>query len=328
MIGIYQDSFLTYLKSHFGDIVKTTSKNVIIPCPWCEYGKQKDHYHMYISIEAPIFHCFHAECEAKGVLGKLLKKIEGKDISDVFVDKGILKDLKKRREVFSDKEKGIQVIIPRLETKKFMLKDLYIRKRLGFAPFESTSIKGLVYDIDQFIELNKIPIDEKLFRMKEYLQSSFVGFLTENKSTLICRNIDDTQSFRYYKLKIAETNFLDYYKLYGGNPASKKIILAEGIFDIFSEHIFDSLNIKDQVKLYASALSSKYEALIKSIVFHEQIFRPEIIVLSDKGITREYYTKLDKYNSHIIEKIDVYYNKSGKDFNDFPVIPIQWFSVR
>jgi hypothetical protein len=132
----------------------------------------------------------------------------------------------------------------------------------------------------------------------------------------------------YYKLKLNETNFLDYYKLNGGNQSSRKIVLAEGIFDIFSEHIFDSLNIKGQVKLYASALSSKYEALVKSIVFHEQIFRPEIIILSDKGITKGYYQKLDKYNNHIIDKIDVYYNKSGKDFNDFPVTPVQWFSVR
>jgi hypothetical protein len=164
--------------------------------------------------------------------------------------------------------------------------------------------------------------------MKDYLQSSFVGFLTENKSTLICRNIDDTQEFRYYKMKINESNFLDYYRLRGGNPTSKKIVLAEGIFDIFSEHIYDSLNIKQDIKLYASALSSKYEALIKSIVFHEQVFRPEIIILSDKGITKEYYKKLDKYNDHIIDKIAVYYNKSGKDFNDFPVTPVQWFSVR
>lgn len=328
MIGIYQDSFMTYLSSHFGNNIKVTSKNIIIPCPWCEYQQNKDHYHMYISLEVPIFHCFHAECEAKGVLGKLLKRLEGKDISEVFVDKNTLKGLKNRREVFSDKEKEINIILPTLEPKKFMLKELYLRKRLKFAPIESATVKGLVYDINEFIEINKIPVDEKLFRMREYLQSSFVGFLTENKSTLICRNIDDSQTFRYYKMKIKEGNFLDYYRLRGGNPTSKKIVLAEGIFDIFSEHIYDSLKIKEEVKLYASALSSKYEALVKSIVFHEQIFRPEIVILSDKGITQGYYKKLDKYNEHIIDKIKVYYNKSGKDFNDFPVIPVQWFSVR
>lgn len=319
MIGIYQDSFLDYLKNSLGQTVKTTSKNIIIACPYCEHGKVKDHYHMYISLEAPIFHCFHAECEAKGILGKLLRKIEGKDISSSFIDKDSLKELTRKREVFADKEKDIRIEIPKLDPKRFLMKELYIRKRLKFAPIESMSIKGLVYDIDSFIEMNKIQVDEKLFRMREYLQSSFVGFLTENKSTLICRNIDSKQEFRYYKLKIAENNFLDYYKLKGGNKTSKKIVISEGIFDIFTTHIFDGLNLNNQVKLYASALSSKFEALIKSIVFHEQIFRPEIIVLSDRGITKEYYKKLNKYNSHIVEKMEVFYNNTGKDFNDTPL---------
>jgi len=319
MIGIYQDSFLTYL-DNYGLHPKVTSKNIVVMCPWCEYGKQKDHYHMYISIEAPIFHCFHAECEAKGVLGKLLRKIQGKDISEVFIDKNILKNLKKKREIFLDKENNnIKVQIPKLDTKRFLMKELYVRNRLKFAPIESTTIKGLVYDINAFIELNKIPLDEKLIRMKDYLQSSFVGFLTENKSTLICRNIDSSQEFRYYKMKISESNFLDYYKLEGGNPTSKKIVIAEGIFDIFTTSIFDGLNINNQVRLYASALSSKFESLIKSIVFHEQIFRPEIIILSDRGITKKYYQKLNKYNSHIIEKMEVFYNNNGKDFNDTPL---------
>jgi len=193
MIGIYQDSFLDYLKTSTGQVVKTTSKNIIIQCPWCEFNQSKDHYHMYISLDAPIFHCFHAECEAKGVIGKLLRKIEGKDISNVFVDKDTLTQLTKKREVFTDKEKHINIQIPKLEPKRFLMKELYIRNRLKFAPIESMAIKGLVYDIDAFIELNKIPLDEKLFRMKDYLQSSFVGFLTENKSTLICRNIDSSQ---------------------------------------------------------------------------------------------------------------------------------------
>jgi hypothetical protein len=319
MIGIYQDSFVDYLKNRLGVNPKITSKNIIIPCSWCEFNQPKDHYHMYISLDAPIFHCFHAECEAKGVLGKLLRKIEGKDISDVFVDKNILKELTKKREVFTDKEKHIKIEIPRLDPKRFLMKELYIRNRLKFAPIESMSIKGLVYDIDAFIELNKIQIDEKLFRMKDYLQSSFVGFLTENKSTLICRNIDSKQEFRYYKMKVAENNFLDYYKLKGGNPTSKKIVIAEGIFDIFTTSIFDGLNINNQIRLYASALSSKFESLIKSIVFHEQVFRPEIVILSDRGITKNYYQKLNKYNSHVIEKMEVFYNNNGKDFNDTPL---------
>ena len=87
MIGIYQDEFVDYLKNKLGDHIKTSSKNIICPCPWCEYGEDKNHYHMYISIEIPIFHCFHANCEQSGSLKKFLSKLEGHDISDEFIDK-------------------------------------------------------------------------------------------------------------------------------------------------------------------------------------------------------------------------------------------------
>jgi len=200
---------------------------------------------------------------------------------------------------------------------------MYINQRLKFPRMSTNIIKGLIYDVNTFLDINRVPIDETLFRLREYLHANFVGFLTENKSTVIFRNIDHSHSMKFFKLKLQTNNFLDYYKLNGGNHNSKKIVLAEGIFDIFSENIFDYLNIKDNVKLYASALSSKYSSLLQSIVFHEQIFKPEVIILSDRGISKDYYLQLKKYNSHIIEKLTVYYNKSGKDFNECFVTPCQ-----
>jgi hypothetical protein len=160
--------------------------------------------------------------------------------------------------------------------------------------------------------------------LRDYLQNNFIGFLTENQTTAIFRNIDSSHSMRYFKLKIQSDNFLDYYKLIGNNPKSRKIVLAEGIFDIFSEHIFDYLNIKNEVKLYASALSSKYVSLIRSIIFNEQIFKPDVVILSDKGVGADYYKKIKRYNGHLFNKIEVHYNKAGKDFNESPVIPTKY----
>lgn len=325
MIGIYQESIVDYLVKKLGDNIKITSKNIICPCPWCEYGEEKDHYHMYISTEIPIFHCFHANCEQSGGLKKFLRKLEGHDISERFVDKTKLKELSRKREIFIDQEKIQSLVhVPRLEPKKFMLKEMYIQKRLKFSRTPSTTIKGLIYDVEKFININNIPIDETLFRLKDYLHSNFIGFLTENNSTVIFRNIDHSHSMKFFKLRIQESNFLDYYKLPGNNIYSNKIVLAEGIFDIFSEHIFNILNIKNDVKLYASALSSKYLSLVHSIIFHEQIFQPEVIILSDRGVGLEYYKKMKFFNKHIIDNITIYYNKTGKDFNDTPVTPIKY----
>lgn len=324
MIGIYQDNFEQYIKEKLG-YTKITSKNIITKCPWCEMNKSKNHYHMYISLEVPIFHCFHAGCEQSGTLRKFIKALEGHDISDHFVDKKKFEEIKKSKEVFKDKEHdSFRVRVPLLNKNRFVEKELYVKKRLKFYGLPTTRIKGLIYDVEQFINMNHIPVNETLFRLQDYLQNNFVGFLTENHSTVMFRNIDDSHQMKFFKMKIQYTNFLDYYKLSGHSPQSNKIVLAEGIFDIFSEHIFDTLNIKNDVKLYASALSSKYLSLIHSIIFHEQIFQPEVIILSDRGISEEYYRKMKHFNKHIIDKLTIYYNKAGKDFNDTPVVPVKF----
>jgi len=324
MIGIYQDSFADYLEKNLG-YIKITSKNFVTKCPWCEYQKEKNHYHMYISLEAPIFHCFHASCEQSGTLRKFLTRLEGHDISETFVDKKQFEEISKKKEIFVDKEEGkIKISIPKLNRERFVEKEFYIKKRLKFASGPTTKIRGLIYDVNKFIEVNRIPINETLFRLRDYLHNNFVGFLTEHNSTVIFRNVDHTHTMSFFKLKIQQSNFIDYYKLPGNSPHSNKIVLAEGIFDIFTENIFDSLNLKGDVKLYASALSSKYLSLIHSIIFHEQVFQPEVIILSDRVIERKYYKKIKHFNKHIIDKMTVYYNKNGQDFNDVPIIPIKF----
>lgn len=322
MIGIYQDSFIDYLRENLGNPIKTTSKNIICRCPWCEYKKEKPHYHCYISLELPIFHCFHAGCEQGGNLKKFLTRVEGSDISEKFVDKDKIKKSKEKTSFIPSEE--VSVKIPSLNVSKFPYKGFYIRKRLKFADVDLKSIKGLVFDINEFIELNGIVINPALFRIRDYLHSNFVGFLTEYSHMMMLRNIDHRSSFPFFKLKIQDQCFLDYYRLPGKNPNSNMIVLGEGIFDIFSEHIFDSLGVGSSTKLYASVLSSKYASLIKSIVFHEQVFRFRVIVLSDKGVDVNYYKSLKRFNSHIIESLTVYYNREGKDFGDTPVVPVKF----
>lgn len=324
MIGIYQDDFIDFLRQNLGDHIKTSSKNIICPCPWCEYQKERDHYHMYISIEAPIFHCFHGSCEQSGTLPKLLTKIQGHDISEVFIDKSMVQEYSKQKDILADKDEKLKNIsLPVLKPDQFPFKDLYVKKRLKFANIPTKLIKGLIYDIESFIQMNQIPMDETLFKLKDYLHSNFVGFLTEHNTTVLLRNIDHTHTMKFFKMKIQWPNFSDYYRLPGGKYNSNKIVLAEGIFDIFTEHIYDFINIKNQVRLYASVLSSRYQSLIQSIVYNEQIFRPDVVILSDRGIEEDQYRKLQHYNKHIINSLSVYYNKTGKDFNTTPVTPVR-----
>lgn len=318
---IYNENFIPFIKEVLGDPINITSKNIICRCPWCEYGKEKDHYHLYISLEAPIFHCFHANCEEGGFIGKFLTKLDGYDSSDKYIDKERIKKFKKVN-LESNKIKDLNIILPKLNINKFSYKSLFLKKRLGFPQIDLESVKGLIFDVNEFLKINDIAITSTLFRIKDFLHSNFIGFLTEHSSMVIFRNMDSKSSFKFFKLPIEYTPFLDYYKLRGNNPNSNKVVLGEGVFDIFSEQLNNILNIKNSVNFYASVLSSKFLALIKSIVFYEQIFRPEIVILSDRGVDLDYYKKMKYYNKHIIDKMTVFYNTTGKDFNDYPVSPM------
>lgn len=311
MIGIYQDSFKDFLEENLDGKIKISSKNIICKCPWCDYGKQTSKDHLYISVEFPIFHCFRASCGAKGNIKKLILKIAGVDTSDNFVDEKRIKKPSSQI-IKSSHQKKNQIILPEIRTDIFPNKTLYVRKRLKFVNINLNNIKGLILDINQFIKINNITINPTLFRIKDYLHTNFIGFLSEHESLVTLRNIDPTASFRFFKLKINDLPFLDYYKIPGNSKKSKTVVLAEGIFDIFSAKEFNLPN----VFLYAAALSSKYTSLLQSIVFYEQEYNLDVIILSDNGIHPNYYRKIKKTNEQIINTCSIYYNKTGKDFNE------------
>jgi len=321
MIGIYQDEFIDYLHERSGVHPKITAKNIITRCPWCEHQKDKDHYHLYIGLDIPIFNCFGAGCNTHGFLAKFIKKLEGHDITNQFVDKNSLEQAARSRKEFRSDEKIKKLQLPEININSFPYKNLYIQKRLKFANAPTKYIKGLIFNVHEFLNINNIPIDETLRKLRDYLHNNFVGFVTERHSMVIFRNIDHSQTMAHFKLYIQPTIFLDYYKLLGNKRNSNRIVLAEGIFDIYTEHIFDFLNIKHDVSLYASVHSSKYLSLIKSIIFNEQIFRPDVVILSDNNIKDEEYKNLKRFNPHLFNSLTVYYNKYGKDFNETPVIP-------
>lgn len=324
MIGIYKDEFIDYLRHNLGCEPKITSSNIITKCPVCldqHLKEKKDHRHLYISLEAPIFNCFQAGCPAKGSINKLIKLIEGKDVSEKFVDKNEIKKYRriqvKERRIKKEKTK---LKIPELKTSLFKNKEFYIKKRLKFSNINLHSIDGLVFDIYEFLDMNNIVGDLRLNKIKPFLHNNFIGFVTRNNNSIIFRNIDDNSNFRYYKYMINKSNFMDYYCINNNyNFKKKTIVLAEGIFDIFCEYLFDSTDNKRETKLYASSSSDRFQSLIKSIIFDEQIFRPDVKILSDRGISLDFYRKLKKYNSHIINTLSVFYNKAGKDFGDLQI---------
>ena len=321
---IYNEDFIKFLQDNLGadGVSIKNSKNIITRCPWCEYNKVKKHYHLYISKNDPMFHCFHAGCGVSGVISKLIKKIQGNDSFERYIIPEKLEEAKKHRvEIKVTKPKTKIYQIPPVNESLFSHKIRYVTTRLKFADVDIKNLRGIILDVKQFLTQNKIMLEDKVAKLVDYLQANFVGFITDNHSFIMFRNIDPKATFKHYKLHLQQTDFLDYYTLRANNPESNQIVIAEGIYNIYTEHIFDNLNLRSSASLYASAMSSSFLSLIKSIIFYEQIFKPEVHILSDRDVTLKYYRDLKKYNSHIIDKLVVYYNRTGKDFNSTPVIP-------
>ncbi len=133
MRGIYQDSFIDYLRDNLGMEPKITAKNIIVRCPWCEHNQEKDHYHLYIGLDVPIFNCFHAACDKHGILKKFVSNLSGHDVTDKFIDKKELAKITKQRELFVDKESDkIHIVLPPLNKERFVEKEFYIKRRLKF----------------------------------------------------------------------------------------------------------------------------------------------------------------------------------------------------
>jgi len=320
-LGIYNSGFLDYLKDNLGEPIKHNVKDIIVPCPWCDVNTKTSKSHLWISKEAPIFNCFRAGCESSGFIKKLINKISGYDESDKYVNRDRVQAYAKQKVEF---EKNVyipkDIKLPEIIHGQYPEKEFYLRQRFKFSDIKLEQVPGLVFDIHEFIRINNLILDPKIQKFQHYLHTNFIGFLTEHKSSLILRNVDKNSEFRYYKLKVQDSKFMDYYKLNGFSKFSNVVIISEGIFDIFTEHIYDKLNLKKSCQLYASALSSKFSSLIKSVVFHEMIFKPEVHILSDNGIPLDNYKKLKFFNKHIIDKMIVYYNRTGKDFNDTPLV--------
>lgn len=319
MIGIYQDSFGEYIEEHIGKY-KVTNNNIICKCPWCDYVmKSSTKNHLYISLEKPIFHCFRAGCGKSGTIKKFIKKISGTYLRNTYIDEKEFRNKNGSLDTSKSKLKSERkFIIPKLMITGFSDKRDYLISRLQYADINIKNIHGLVFDVEQFVTINKLQNNLSLSdkKMMPYLQKKFVGFITENHTKIVFRNIEIDTSFRYYKLNLQQSDFLDYYKITHHDYDSKTIVISEGIFDIFNDHIFDYLGYRDRSYAYYCALSNRFESLIKSIAYHDNLYNPKVVILSDNNVSVKYYKQMKKRLKNWCSSIELYYNVNGDDFGD------------
>jgi len=323
MIGIYEDSFEDFLRDHVGNALKITPSNIIMRCPWCEWDEgDKKHYHLHISTRGPIFNCVRAECNHSGMLSKLFKQLTGsaRDLTK-YVDKEVLKnsiEIKKDKSI--DHLKLRKFITPPIHRKDFVEKIDYLKYRFHYSPVNIYDIHGLIVNPIEFFKLNNIEINEQLKKSIDFIQRGYVGFLTENHTSIVFRNINKNEKkYRFRRVALQPAVLLDYYKLQHDTEIcrnSNTIVIAEGIFDIFDAHLFNYMGMTESAFAFYCSFSNRFSALLKSIAYFDNIYRPNVVILSDSNVKIEYYKRIRRFIKHLCNQVHIYYNISGGDFGD------------
>lgn len=328
---IYSEEFVELLKRKL-KYIKENARNIIVPCPWCESeneiggNKRRGHYHLYISKEVPVFHCFKAGCSVGGHVSRLISKLKTDFRLEDFVD---LEEVQKQKQkhvfkknlcIFSQRFKIPEIKINSKNCRKLN----YLKKRLGMSmdDEELVKLKGLILNIEEFRINNNLSFPPIYGKMAEYIENNFLGFISDKHQMIILRNIKD-DSLKYIKLPLQTDYFglLDYYSLVQ-NIDSDIIIMSEGIFDIYGEFIFNTTNLREKAFIYAAGLSFSYFNLLCSILFDfPHKIRPNLIILSDSDVGINKYLIFKKKYNFLMKSLTIYYNKAGKDFGSFPIIP-------
>lgn len=307
--------------------IKESSKNIIAKCPFCgDHPDPKKAGHLYISTdsEIPIAHCFF--CNYAVPIDKLIVDLTGnKTLSKEVVP---LSERKRTRKIVKKtKERSFNYQLPKIDFESFIGKRAYIKTRSN-NKWNPEEIPNLVFDFLSFFRINNlenIRQEELSVQEIDILHNQCVAFLSKHHTTLYCRNVGESWlKFKKIPLQQDSLMMLDYWSIPGGDSNSNIVVLAEGNFDIIGEYVSDSLHIKNKVRLYASGNSFSYSSLLKSICFDENLFRCNVIILSDRDKQPEWYRKFRRENDHIIDKLEIYANKSGKDFGIFPQRPFKY----
>lgn len=301
--------------------------NIISYCPWCEADSTKNHGHLYLECvedprQMPVFHCFKCEDKnpSKGTLVKLLRFL-GADPKDFITEETLkLRSYERNYNYYKKSLKTHKHKISEQNFDAYKLKKQYIHSRLGF-DYNISNIPRLIFNIYEFIRDNNIDLKDKK-RFLDYYEKSFIGFVSDDGTMMILRNIDNNSQYRYVKLPLVENKnfFKDLYTIKWGQTkkGSNTIILCEGIFDLLvAINNIELQEIRSKSCIWASILGCGYMNAVSSALDRCNLTASNVVILSDEDKKANYYWKI-KENPSVLN-LEIYWNKYGKDFGELPI---------
>lgn len=309
-------------------LIEDKSKNFICKCCYC--GDHKDPHkqgHLYVSKkhDVPLYHCFY--CNAAGPITKLVVDISSSKnlINEIFTQEEI-NGIQQTKKTISSKSRFRKLKIPAINISAFPNKSLYIKKRSSQS-VDVEKIPNLIFNFLEFIHINNLDIIGRDKQISDFeadmINKNFVCFLGQHNSLLYCRNINSDSNYKFKKIVVQDDSFefLDYWAI-PYNLKSNKVVLSEGNFNILCEYNYDTLNIKNDVCVYASGNSFSYQSLLKSVCFDYCLYQCDVIILGDNDKKLWTYNKFLEESKHVISTCKIYINKTGKDFGEKPINPV------
>ena len=336
-----QDQLREQLKQLFPDYKESgNKKEFMINCPLCAQEGRPDHgYHMYISLgyddKPPMYNCFK-NYNHRGILTKSFLEqnsqypqcLDTEVISQVAKRNSALSDLGRYRTIRNGKYNFFTPLSNSEE--KSMLKLNWFNKRLGcnLSLIDLQQLK-IVLNLKDFLGYNNITKISRSQYTIDLLDQYFIGFLTNNNSTIILRNLvkdrnklPEIVQDRYIKYSIIGNGTNSgYYTIPSSVDIYKpvNIHIAEGTFDILSVYI-NLCNMNNVQNIYSSIGGNSYLNAMKYYILECGIINPIFHLYIDNDIPNQFLKQIKRVMQPLNLQVYIHMNihQGEKDFGVSP----------
>lgn len=322
-----KDELLEVLQNNLSIVRFTASRDEIsIRCPYCGDSIKNDkHTHLYINItnKNNIFPYYCQKCNSSGIIGydflkdlKIYNTTLGAHLEKQ--NKAVLSSFNKIN--FKDSSYIREIIVPEYEdTENESSKLNYINNRYSFKldPEVYTDKYKIIFSFENFLvanEISKINCSEFVFNQ---LNNQYIGFLSQDNSFIIFRNIDKNcdKKSRYYMYSL-NNDFGERYYMPRTQidlmSLNTKLILTEGIFDIIGVNEYF---VKGEENVITASVNGKGYLSLLNKFQRMGILILGIEIYSDADVGIGFFKYLQSQNLMLLyNKVTIYYNDIEKDF--------------
>jgi hypothetical protein len=302
---------------------------IVVHCPKCRHDHPNSPPHLYIGVgEENIYPISCKHCPLSGLLTPSLLNELGIHNTELEIYLKSLYRNSNYKKIISGENDNPETntrIIPDKISKADEFKLFYLEQRTGINFHDISTIKQykIIVNLNSFLRLNKIVLDEEEDYLDEISRSS-VGFLSYNGNICNMRNINSSRiNRRYVNLKIDKNLSSPFLYI----PPTEIdiltikpiIVVTEGVFDILGvKHRFFPIDTTNIIFGSVGGLGS-YKKGINKLLSLTCFFGCDIYIFSDNEIDNS--NGIDFYNKALASikktnKIKIFYNQVAKDFGD------------